>query len=378
MSDGGGESGRKHEKSHPKRKFSGSEFSLAISKIAVAQICESVGFQSVQQSALETLSDITARYVENLGKTAQSNANLAGRAECNAFDIIHGLEELGSGLGFSGASDIDHCLANSGIVRDIIQYVADRDDVPFAYSLPSFPVVKDCKQAPSFFQSGQEPPEEHIPAWLPAFPPPESYVQSSMENGKSAVSFPERVEPAKQQTRTDESLLNTQQRFACNGSGEPSSINGGDAVRGTKAFDSNPYLAAPLHSGEKEVSPIFLPGKLLNEEISRSQVVENHAVGNHVSVMETFAPAIEAMKSGKCDYEDGQKKTFLDQRPSVHFKIGIGKKSMKEALNLSCQSRCNEKISPWFGNDNEKDDKKMRAECILKGSIENSDKLLQL
>lgn len=378
MSDGGGESGRKNEKTHPKRKFSGNEFSLAITKIAVGQICESVGFQSVQQSALETLSDITARYVENVGKFANINANLAGRAECNAFDIIHGLEELGSGLGFSGASDVDHCLANSGIVRDIIQYVADRDDVPFAYSLPYFPVVKDYKPAPSFFQTGQEPPGEHIPAWLPAFPASESYVQSSMENGKSAVSFPERVEPAKHQTRADESLLDLPQRLACNGSEGPSSVNGGDAVRGTKSLESNPYLAAPLRFGEKEVSPVVLPGKLLDEGIFRSHVVENHAVENHVSVLETFAPAIEAMQSGKCDSEDGQNKALLIQRPSVLFKIGIGKKSLNEALNFSSQSRGSEKISPWFDNDNEKDDKKRRAEYILKGSIENSDKLAQL
>ncbi|GLU10944.1 hypothetical protein SLE2022_277190 [Rubroshorea leprosula] len=376
MSDGGGENGRKHDQPHPKRKFGGNDFVLAISKISVAQICENVGFQTLQQSALEALSDIAVRYIENIGKSALFHASLAGRAEGNAFDIIQGLEELGSGLGFAGASDVDHCLANSGIVQEIIQYVADSEDIPFAYSLPHFPVVKDCKPAPSFLQTGAEPPGEHVPPWLPAFPDPETYAQLSLGNEKTTVSNKESVEPAKHKTRTDRSLLNLQQRFACNGFEGPSSGDGGDAVRARKAVESNPYLAAPLHFGEKEVSPVALPAKLSNEGIVRNIVVENnHAVGNPVSVLETFAPAIEAMNSRKCDSEDGQNAALLNQRPSVHFKIGIGKKSLGAELDLSLQRNGSEKISPWFGNDNEKDDKKRRAECILKGSIENAGEL---
>ncbi|XVE83676.1 hypothetical protein DITRI_Ditri16bG0105700 [Diplodiscus trichospermus] len=83
------------------------DFALAIAKVAVAQVCESVEFQSFQHSALETLSDIIVRYIYSIGKTANFNANLAGRVEENVFDLIQGLEELGSGLGFAGASDVD-------------------------------------------------------------------------------------------------------------------------------------------------------------------------------------------------------------------------------------------------------------------------------
>ncbi|GLT36273.1 hypothetical protein SLA2020_106640 [Shorea laevis] len=327
MSDGGGENGRKHGQPQTKRKFGGNDFALAISKIAVAQICENVGFQTFQLSALEALSDVAVCYILNIGKSAHFHANIARRTEVNSFDIIQGLEELGSGLGFACSSDVDHCLANSGIVREIIQYVADSEDIPFAYSLPNFPVVKDCKPAPSFLQTGVEPPGEHIPAWLPSFPDPETYVQLSTGNEKTTVPYSERIEPAKQLTKTDRYLLNLQQRFACNGSEGPSSVDGGDAVRARRAAECNPYLAAPLHFGEKEVSSVVLPGKLSNEGIVRNHVMENHVVRNHVSVLETFAPAIKAMKSGNCESEDGQNKAILNQRPSVHFKIGIGKKS---------------------------------------------------
>ncbi|KAJ6860918.1 hypothetical protein NC651_037100 [Populus alba x Populus x berolinensis] len=40
-------------------------------------MCETLGFQSFQQSALEKLSDVTTWYIRNIGKTAQFYANLA-------------------------------------------------------------------------------------------------------------------------------------------------------------------------------------------------------------------------------------------------------------------------------------------------------------
>ncbi|MCI51233.1 transcription initiation factor TFIID subunit 8, partial [Trifolium medium] len=95
----------------------GDEFAQAIAKIAVAQVCKSKGFQGFQQSALETMSDVIARYIMSIGKSANCYANLAGRAECNIFDVIQGLEDMGSAQGFTGASDIDHWLEDSGVVR---------------------------------------------------------------------------------------------------------------------------------------------------------------------------------------------------------------------------------------------------------------------
>lgn len=360
MSNGGGENGREHHQRHGKSKFGGNDFAFAVTKIAVAQICEHLGFQTFQQSALDTLSDVAVRYIESVGKSACLNANLAGRVEGNAFDIIQGLEESGSGQGFSVASDVDHCLTDSGIVREIIQYVADSDNVPFAYSLSRFPFAKDCKLAPSFLQRGEEPPDEHIPAWLPAFPHPEMR--------ETTISHPDKAEPTKPQTKTNGSLLNLQQRFTCNGSDVPSSVDAGDTDRASKAVESNPFISAPLHFGEKEVSHLVLPSKISNEGVSRNHVAENHAMENHVSVLDAFAPAIEAVQSRKCDSENG----LANQRPSVHFKIGMGKNSIGVALNSGSRSKDSEKISSSYANSNEKDDKRRRVESILMESIGNS------
>ncbi|CAL5370736.1 unnamed protein product [Camellia sinensis] len=82
-------------------------------KISVVQVCKSVGFQSFQQSALNTLSDVAARCIRELGKNASFCKNLAGRTESNVFDIVQELEDLGSSHVFLGASDINGSLSGS-------------------------------------------------------------------------------------------------------------------------------------------------------------------------------------------------------------------------------------------------------------------------
>ncbi|XP_031249179.1 transcription initiation factor TFIID subunit 8-like [Pistacia vera] len=378
MSDGGGESGSKHEQSHGKRKSDGDDFAQAIAKIAVAQVCERVGFQTFQQSALGTLSEIAVRYIHHIGKTAHFYANLAGRTEVNAFDIFQGLEDLGSTQGFLGASDIDHCLTSSGVVRELIQYVNEVQEIPFAYSIPRFPVVKDRKLSSSFLQIGEEPPDEHIPAWLPAFPDPQTYLQLPTRNGRETDSETEKIELGRQQRKMEMSMLNLQQQFSGSGPQGPSSVAHGDNPKDKQAAESNPFLSEPLHFEEKEVSSVAVPAKLSKEVASKTPVAENCGVVNHVSVLQTFAPAIEAMKNKLCDSEEEQEKVLMNQRPAVQFKIGLGKKSLSKPLKLGPQHRDVEMIAPWFCKDVEKDEKKRRAEKILKDSMENTQELAQL
>ena len=94
MSNGGGKTGRQLEQpgTWRRRKVGGGDdYARAIAKIAVAQVCEGEGFQAFQQSALEALSDVVVRYILNVGKSAHCHANLSGRTECHAFDVIQGL-----------------------------------------------------------------------------------------------------------------------------------------------------------------------------------------------------------------------------------------------------------------------------------------------
>ncbi|XP_044489630.1 transcription initiation factor TFIID subunit 8-like [Mangifera indica] len=370
MSHVGGES---HKNSKPSATLSSragaEDYGRAIARIAAAQICGSVGFEGCKDSALDALADFAIRFIRDLGKNSSVHANLAGRTQCNLFDTICGLEELGAVNGFFGASEIGQCLVGSGIVREIIQFVESNEEVPFAHPIPQFPVVRSRRLIPSFEQVGETPPGKHIPSWLPAFPDPHTYIHTPMWNERKSDPRADKIEQARQRTKAEMALLSLQQRLVSSvESGPSTSGKPNSEVDDSEEAGSNPYLAKPLQSKEKDVSPVVLPAKL-KSELSR---------GNTFSVMDAFGPAIEAVKgSVLSDDGDGDRKSLPDKRPAVHFKFRSGKKFLGEFLDTSLQKKGGGRSAP-FGRDDEKDDKKRRAEYILRQSIENPQELTQL
>ncbi|KAL5538224.1 hypothetical protein UlMin_045435 [Ulmus minor] len=361
------------------------DFGRAVSKIVVAQICESVGFQSSKESALDSLADIAIRYLCDLGKMANFYANLTGRTECNVFDIIRALEVLELTQGFPGAGDVTHCLASSGTVKELVAYVDSAPEIPFAQPLPRFPVAKIRKPVPSFEKMGENPPGQHIPSWLPAFPDPHTYIHSPMWNERNTDPRSDKIEQARQRRKAERSLLNLQQRLLCNGSvgSGSTSVLPENAENGSHKVENNPFLDSPLPPGEKDVSAVALPRKLSfqAERGNQASVVEAER-GNQASIVEAFAPAIEAVKNGFCENgeeeEEDVRMVLPDIRPTVHFKFRTAKKFLGESLDLSLQKKGVGRSSNWFSRDEERDDKKRRAEYILRQSMENPQELTQL
>ncbi|KAI3953716.1 hypothetical protein MKW98_017540 [Papaver atlanticum] len=373
MNDGGKENGSQNSNKGKKKLLlnngggGGDDFARAIARIAVAQICETTGFETLHESALDALSDIVIRYLCDLGKTAHFYSNLAGRMDSNVFDIIQGLEDLGFSQGFVNSSDMNRCLVESGIVREITDYVNSAKDIPFARTVPRFPFVREPKATPSFLQIGETPAGKHIPAWLPAFPDPHTYIHTPVWNEKVRDPKADKIEQARQRRKAERSLLSLQQRLASSGSELPSSVGKGT----NQAIDTNPFLAPPMTSSDNEEESVQV-----HSSKSRKELV----VENRISVLETFAPAIEAAsKSGSSEVGDGVSKAVipLNKKPVVHFKFGIGRKSLGMPVDLTLQNSIGKPIV-WFRRDEEKDDKKRRAEQILKEAIENPQDLAQL
>ncbi|PON60314.1 TFIID transcription factor [Parasponia andersonii] len=347
------------------------DFGRVVSKIAVAQICESVGFQSSKESALDALADIAIRYLCDLGKMANFYANLTGRTECNVFDIVRALEVMEASQGFPGAADVSRCLASSGAVKEIVDYVGSAEEIPFAQPVPRFPVMKDRRSIPSFVQMGENPPGHHIPTWLPAFPDPHTYIHTPMWNERNTDPRSDKIEHARQRRKAERSLLSLQQRLVCNGSvGTSTSVSLASAGNGLQQVERNPFLEPSLDLGEMDVSPVVCPRKLSDKPEKR----------NGASVLEAFAPAIEAVKNGFSDDAEDERKVLPDpeSRPAIHFKFRTAKKYFGESLDLSFQKKGVGRPAYWFGRDDERDDKKRRAEYILRQSIENPQELTQL
>ncbi|KAL3623347.1 hypothetical protein CASFOL_032163 [Castilleja foliolosa] len=362
MSDGGKAEGKSDKPNNSIIQSGARNYSRAIARTAVAQVCESIGFEGFNESALDSLADIVIRYLCDLGKASKFYTNLSGRTECNVFDIAQGLEDLCLPQGFSGASDIyTDCKVNSGAISEIKDYVETSDEIPFAQPLQRFPVIRHRKMIPSFLQMGETPSFKHVPAWLPAFPDPHTYIRTPVWNERVSDPRTDKIELARQHRKAERSLLSLQQRLLCNGSSMASSSDLYDRKT------ANPFLANPLQAGEGDVSPVCLPAKLS---------MEMHAE-KHVSLLEMFAPAIEAMKDGLDSGSDGEK-IVPEKRASVFLEFKGGKKVFGEPLDLRIRNRAFGKTASWFGREDERDDKKRRVEFILRQSLENQQELPQL
>jgi transcription initiation factor TFIID subunit 8 len=173
----------------------------------------------------------------------------------------------------------------------------------------------------------------------------------------------ETIEQARQRRKAERALLSLQKRLLSNGSAGASSSGISNNVKESGVVDSGQFLAMPSESRKKDVSPVVLSDKLKN----------------HISVMQAFAPAIEAAKEGGiCDDGDFERKTLPEKRPAVIFKFKTGKKLLGESLDLSLSKKGGRRTGHWLGRDDERDDKKRRAEYILRQSMENPQELTQL
>jgi len=147
-----------------------SEFSFAIAKIAVAQICQSAGFKKSENNALETLTAVSTRYLEAIVRAAASFANASNRTDSNLFDLVNGIHDLCSVQGFPGGSALhEDDLLRSSALREIMNFVNLSDKVPFAKSIQCRNVSDVTIDSGTLMCSSNQT-KIHIPRWLPHFP----------------------------------------------------------------------------------------------------------------------------------------------------------------------------------------------------------------
>ncbi|CAI9090486.1 OLC1v1025265C1 [Oldenlandia corymbosa var. corymbosa] len=142
-----------------------SRFYSAITRVSVAQICQSVGYKKAQNRALDILSNIAGRFIQAIADSATVSANSGGRTESNLADIVSALEELGSVQGFVGAHELQgsHCLMSSSVLKGIMRVVDWNEESPFAQPIPK-------KILPDVKKSGCQTGLVHVPRWLPEMP----------------------------------------------------------------------------------------------------------------------------------------------------------------------------------------------------------------
>lgn len=155
-----------------------SEFSFAIAKTAVSQICQSVGYKRSKCDALEALTNVATKYLEAIGRSAASFATASNRTDSNLFDLINGIHDLCSVRGFPGGSKTHTSnLLSSGALKDIVNFVSLSKEVPFSKLIPpkdacasQNPEITIDSDTSIYGVKNAKIQGLHIPRWLPDFP----------------------------------------------------------------------------------------------------------------------------------------------------------------------------------------------------------------
>ncbi|KAI3420481.1 BTP domain-containing protein [Psidium guajava] len=160
------------------------EFASSVIKIAVSQVCKSVGFKSVQLYTLDILTDVAIRYLHSIAKSAAAYANASGRTQSNVFDLVSALCDINSVSGFQGAASLHKnsgSLLASGVLYDLNNFVKYWHEIPFAKPVPKAGVVDSplpmmhSSGGTNFLSVSQG---LHIPRWLPPFPDMATFVEN--------------------------------------------------------------------------------------------------------------------------------------------------------------------------------------------------------
>ncbi|KAF2548656.1 hypothetical protein F2Q70_00021419 [Brassica cretica] len=161
---------------------SAAEFSFSLTRVAVSQICLSVGYTSTDTSStLNTLTLITTKFLQSIAELAASFSNSANRTEANLFDIVNGLQDtaLSTSDCFPGGSTLhnteSHCLIKSAVLRNLSDFVASAFEIPFAKPLPR--LETSGSHGGDSTRMARSPEMRSFPAWLPPFPDSSLYLE---------------------------------------------------------------------------------------------------------------------------------------------------------------------------------------------------------
>nr|XP_034176337.1 transcription initiation factor TFIID subunit 3-like isoform X2 [Osmia lignaria] len=143
------------------------EYSRGVLRMVVAQICQTIGWHSINSTPLEFMVDLMQEYILRISKLTHQYAEILGRTEANINDL---------GLAFRHMN-ID--------VQELAEYIKNVESVQCSIAVPKFPVRRENHL--NFLKPGSREVvtrpvhiHEHLPAMYPGTE--EEYVAEKSEN----------------------------------------------------------------------------------------------------------------------------------------------------------------------------------------------------
>lgn len=125
-------------------------YARSLLRVSVAQICQALGWDAVQLTACDLLSDVLHRYIQQLARVCHRYSELYGRTDPVLDDVSQAFRLLGVSL------------------SELEDYVHNLEPVAFAQQTPLFPVSKNnVLQFPHPGARDAEERKDYIPDYMP-------------------------------------------------------------------------------------------------------------------------------------------------------------------------------------------------------------------
>ncbi|XP_056137634.1 transcription initiation factor TFIID subunit 3 [Lampris incognitus] len=125
-------------------------YARSLLRVSVAQICQALGWDSVQLTACDLLSDVLHRYIQQLARGCHRYSELYGRTDPMLDDVGQAFRLLGVSL------------------SELEDYVNNLEPVGFVHQTPLFPVSKNnVLQFPQPGARDAEERKDYIPEYMP-------------------------------------------------------------------------------------------------------------------------------------------------------------------------------------------------------------------
>ncbi|XP_037039069.1 transcription initiation factor TFIID subunit 3-like isoform X2 [Bradysia coprophila] len=100
-------------------------YTQQILKVTVAQLCQTIGWNSISNTPLELMSDILNKYIKEIATQTHRYSELYGRTEPNLDDVALAFKDMNVNI------------------ADLEEYVNNVDPVPCAIDVPKYPAQKE-------------------------------------------------------------------------------------------------------------------------------------------------------------------------------------------------------------------------------------------
>ncbi|CAH6776981.1 Atp5f1c [Phodopus roborovskii] len=153
-------------------------YSRSLLRVSVAQICQALGWDSVQLSACHLLTDVLQRYLQQLGRGCHRYSELYGRTDPILDDVSEAFQLMGVNL------------------HELEDYIHNIEPVTFPHQIPSFPVSKNnVLQFPQPGSKDAEERKDYIPDYLPPIVSSQEDILLPLPSGvlglKAGVTMPD-------------------------------------------------------------------------------------------------------------------------------------------------------------------------------------------